>query len=310
MSAPSLFRRVRRRLKDALYGAGLRLVKAYAMRLSDESAWRLGVWLGRVGYRLARREATRARANLAQAFPDWSSAKVAATARACFENLGANVVEILRFDRLRPETIGERVELVGVEHLDAALRKGRGCIALTAHFGNWELLAAALSQYGFRVDAIARELRSRSLNHLLTVQRTLGGYRALSRTSALREVIRSLRDNRVLGVLADVDTAVASVFVNFFGRPAATPVGPVVLSQRCGAEVVPLFIRRVDRFRHRVEAYPALEWYRSGDATRDLERNVQQYTDLIEAQIRSAPEQWIWLHERWKRQPVGGSVSS
>jgi KDO2-lipid IV(A) lauroyltransferase len=303
-------RLVRRRVKDAFYGASLRLLRARVARLSDDAAWRLGIRLGSVCRRVASREAERAKANLALAFPDRSSQDIEAMTRLCFAHLAVNVVEILRFERLGSETIRDTVEFVGAEHLDAALQKGKGCIVLTAHVGNWELLAAALAHHGFRTDAIVRELRSRSLNRMLTVQRTLGGYRPLSRTADIREAIRSLRDNRLLGVLPDVDTAVASVFVEFFGRPAATPVGPVMISRKFGAAVVPIFIRRVDRFRHRVEAHPALEWYESGNARHDLVVNVQKYTSLIEAQIRLAPEQWIWMHERWKRQPDTAPVGS
>ena len=310
MALNQTLRRVRRCVKDAFYGTSLRLLRAWVARLSDDAAWRLGVGLGRVYYRLASDEAKRAKANLKVAFPDRSPEEIEAIARSCFENLAVNVVEILRFDRLRPETISGAVEFVGAEHLDAALRNGKGCIALTAHVGNWELLAAALTQNGFRTDAIVRELRSRSLNRLLTVQRTLGGCRPLSRTAQVREAIRSLRDNCVLAILPDVDTSVASVFVDFFGRPAATPTGPALISQKFGASVVPIFIRRVDRFRHRLEAHPALEWYESGDTERDLAANVQRYTAIIEAQIRSAPEQWIWMHERWKRQPDAAPVES
>lgn len=285
-------------MKDALYEGIVRLVRRWVGRLSDDAAWRWGVWLGRGAYRLARKQVAQTRAHLALAFPERSPEERETLARACFENLGVNFVEVLRFDRLTPETVAERVEMVGAEHLDAALKEGKGCIGLTAHIGNWELLAAALVQKGYRVDALVRELRSRTLNRLLTAQRKWGGYRPLSRTADLREAIRSLRDNRLLGMLVDLDTSVASVFVSFFGRSAATPIGPVLLSQRLGVPVVPLFIRRLDRFRHRIEVYPALKWKED-----DLTANVQQYTSLIEAQIRSAPEQWIWMHQRWKRQP-------
>lgn len=301
----SVWRRARRRVKDALYGGVVRLLRRWVGGLSDAAAWRWGVWLGRGAYRLARRQVAQAKANLALAFPERSPDEREALARACFENLGVNFVEILRFDRLTPETVAARVELVGAEHLDAALKEGKGCIGLTAHLGNWELLAAALVQKGYRVDALVRELRSRTLNRLLAVQRKWGGYRPISRTAGLREAIRALRDNRLLGVLVDLDTSVASVFVSFFGRAAATPIGPVLLSQRLGVPVVPLFIRRLDRFRHRIEICPALKW--DGN---DLAANVQQYTSLIEARIRSAPEQWIWMHQRWRRQPGVSSLGS
>ena len=172
-----------------------------------------------------------------------------------------------------------------------------------AHFGNWELCGAALSWLGLPFSALVRDLRSQTLNRLLTAQRHAAGIRTISRDRSLRSAVRTLKENGVLAILADIDTAVEGRFVEFFGRPAYTPVGPVVLSQRYGSPTVPVFLRRTEGPYHRLEIGPPIEWAASSDSESALVENVARFTRIIEDRIRSAPEQWVWMHPRWRTQP-------
>jgi KDO2-lipid IV(A) lauroyltransferase len=296
-------RTFRRWFKDTVYGVSVRAVRIAVRSLSDDAALALGRRLGRWAYRLLPSEAGRARRQLLASFPDKTAAEAAHIAGRVFEHFGMTAAEVLRFGRLRPDNVRDYVSLVGAEHMDRALAAGRGFLGLTAHFGNWELLAAALVLYGYPVSALARPLRSRTLQRLVAEQRGCTGVQYIPRDSGLREAVRALARNRALGVLADVDTDVQGVFVQFFGRPAHTPVGPVLLSQRYGAPALPMFLYRVDGPRHRLEVHPPIKWQDTGDAAEDLRVNVARYAQVIEAQIRRAPEQWIWTHDRWKTRP-------
>jgi len=293
-------RRVRRLIKDAGYGLGIHSLRLAVGSLSDRAAGDLGRWLGRRAARIAASDFARARRQFAAAFPERSPSEVDENVLRCFEHLGMCVVEILRFDRLTTRNIADRVELVGREHIDAARERGNGFIGLTGHYGNWELLAAALVLNGIPVSAIARDLRSRTLGRLLVRQRSRVGVESISRDGGAREAVRALRANHALGVLADVDTSVQSVTVDFFGRPAKTPVGPVRLSQRFGSPAIPLFLTRLDDGRHRLDVHPPIVWQDTGDPDADLVANTSAFTRVIESQIRRVPHQWIWMHPRWK----------
>ena len=296
-------RRTVQRLRRACYGPIARGLRVAVARLSDETASELGRRLGDAAYACAATAAGRARRQLAEAFPERTPDEVESLARRCFEHHGMSVVEILRFGRLSRQTIGDYVEVSGVEHIEAALARGRGVIALMAHFGNWELGAAALALNGVPVAAVARDVRSTALNAVLVEQRRRVGVTTLSRQRSLRGIVSVLNGNGVLAILPDVDTAVRGVFVDWFGRPALTPIGPVAISRKYGAPTVPVFLRRVEACRHRLEISPAIEWPRDGESDEDVEANTAGIADVIQDQIRSAPEQWIWMHPRWKTRP-------
>ena len=291
-------RRARRFWKDLAYRIGIRSLQTASLSLSDKRAEEVGRTLGRMAYRAAKSEAERARSQLAAAFPEKPPDEIADLAERCFENLGVCVVEILRFERINRANIAEYVEIDGREHLDAARENGGGFVALMAHFGNWELGAGSLPLYGYPVTALARTLRSKTLDATLNAQRERLGFRAISRDGSLREAVRALKGNEGLVVLADVDSdALDGEFVEFFGRLAHTPVAPVVWSQRYDAPALPVSLRRIDGLRHRLEVKPPMEW------CDDLAENTRRFTRVIEDQVRAAPEQWIWMHPRWRTQP-------
>lgn len=223
-------------------------------------------------------------------------------ARRVFVGLGKTVMEWWVVDRFSPARLRRIVEVHGLCHLDRALAKGRGVIALSAHFGNWELLAITLAGHGYRGGVLARPLRYPEYEQALWGMRARKGVATVARGS-LKDVTRVLRDHQIIGMMTDQDTdSLEGVFVEFFDRPAYTPVGPAALSLATGAPIVPCFLVRMGgRFRLTLEEPITIE--RTGDRARDLVEITQAWSRVVETYLRRYPDQWVWMHERWKTSP-------
>lgn len=191
------------------------------------------------------------------------------------------------------------VDFEGWERIEMARAAGRPLLILTGHCGNWELLAAALNVAGLGMAVVGRELDDQGLQARLLGLRSRFGSRTIVRGTpgAARDLLRTLRAGGALGMLIDQDTRVDGVWVDFFGRPAYTPVGAAEIALRLGACVLPTFIERLDDGGHLATIQPALALPGEPRAA------TQAMTERIEAQIRRVPEQWVWLHRRWRRQP-------
>ena len=209
----------------------------------------------------------------------------------------------MQLPRMSPETLHQLVTFEGREHIDKALAQGRGAIILTAHFGNWELLGASLLAHGYTIRGITRQLRSKRLEAIVSSYREKVGWQGIDRDRAVREVLRCLNRNELIAILADVDTHTRGIFVDFFGKPAYTPYSPVAFALKTGAAILPTFIVRQPDNSHRAIIEAPLPLQQSGEKEEDLLVNTQQFTKVIESYIRRYPEQWIWMHERWKTQP-------
>ena len=305
----------------------IRLAIVWAVALLQALAgvlpWRLGVALGgRVGWLAfaalpgARR---RALAHLAIAFPDGAgdssvtldrclAADHRAIARRSFVNLGRSAFEVLMLSRRSHPPIERLCAIEGEERLKAALAAGRGVIFLTGHLGNWELMAALVTRRGYPASVVATPVYDPRLDRRLVDARARHGVHTISRgsPSAARHLLSGLRRNAILGMLIDQDTDVDGVFVPFFGRPAYTPAGPAALALKTGAPVIFGFILREGAFRHRLILQGPVELIRTGDPALDIRENTARFTREIERFIRSHPDHWVWMHNRWKRQPPAG----
>jgi len=280
-----------------------KLVCACVARLPRKVALSFGAFLGTIACWFAshQRELARRHITLSLELKDAFATKK--LVRRCFQNMGKNVIEFIRFPHMSDEQTREIVIFEGKAHIDSALAQGRGAIILTGHFGNWELLAASLVAQVAPLSPIARRLRSRRLDALVRAYREKAGYLSIDRDKATRDALRCLRRNELLGLLADVDTSVDGVFVDFFGRPAYTPYSPVAIALKTGAAILPTFIVRQPDDSHRVIVEPPLVLQKTGNREQDFLVNTQNFTEIIESYVRRYPEQWIWMHERWKTQP-------
>jgi KDO2-lipid IV(A) lauroyltransferase len=293
-----------RKIKWFIYYMVAVAARWIASFLPRKLALNLGVLLADLLFLFSRREKARALGNLSAAFGEEKSpGDILRVCHNCFENLGKGLMEVLQFPRLTSENLGKLVAFEGEENIDNALKMGRGAIILTAHFGNWELLGASLALSGYRVSFIVRPVRSPRLDVLLNRNRESTGVKCIPRGTSIRNALRCLRCNGLLGILADIDTRVDGVFVDFFGRPTFTPRGPVSIALRTGAALLPTFIIRQKDDTHRIAVEEALELKITGALEEDIRVNTARFTKIIESYIREYPEQWIWIHQRWKTQP-------
>ena len=262
-----------------------------------------GSLLGGIAYLVLSRERKNAIENLNIAFSHEKSARdIKRVCRESFQNLGINLIELLRFPKLDRENIDKLVTIKGEDRIDTAIENGKGAIMLTAHLGNWELLAAYAALKGYPINVVARNIYYEGYNDMLVRLRESKGMKVIYREDVKR-MFHSLKNNELLGILADQDTdKVDGVFVKFFNELAYTPTGPVALSIRSGAPLIPCFIIRGNG-RHTIFVEEPLPILRTGDKDKDLLVNTERYTKVIEEWVRRYPSQWVWLHQRWKTKP-------
>ena len=213
-------------------------------------------------------------------------------------------MEWLVLPRLSAGAIQQLIDSEGVEHLRRALARGNGAIALTAHFGNWELIPIYLRSLGFEGGVLARRLRYPEYESFLISLRGMRGIPTFVRGGSLKEVAKLLRANQIIGMLPDQDIdSVEGTFVTFFGHPAYTPLGPAALSLMTGAPILPCFlIREQDRCKLMIE--PPIPMPETNDRAHALNQVTQAWSGVIESYIRRFPDHWVWMHRRWKTQPV------
>ncbi len=270
---------------------------------------RLGLWIGRclgkaVFYLL---KSTRKIAldNLDVAFSSSKSAEEKRLiAREVFENLGKNLIEVVSLIKFNKRNIDRYIKCKGLETIERLLEQGKGGIVLSAHFGNWELMAHYFAIKGYKVNVIARHMRIEQFEQFLARVRKRHGVNILYRDASAKDAISILKKNEFVGVMLDQDMdSVSGVFVDFFGRPAYTPNGPAVLNLLTGAPIIPCFMVRKD-FGHEILIDRPIELSRAGNREKDISENTQRCTRVIEDYVRGFPSQWVWLHRRWKTRPT------
>jgi KDO2-lipid IV(A) lauroyltransferase len=277
----------------------------------------MGGWLGRLGYYLdfPRRRLTLK--HLGKAYgAEMDERRRRRVARGVYENLGRSSAEICLAKRRGKAFLRGRYTFSGVEHVQACREQGRIIVLLTGHLDNWEMAGAAVTQLlELPVLAVTRAQSDSLLEQWLSETRHRLGMRVHSRGADARGLLARLRHGDILVALVDQDTRGPGCFATFFGRPAYTQTGPAALALRLGAAMIPITSRRnPDGHTHhvafgpplRIDAPPEAETLSPSAArARDAEAATRQITALMEETIHQAPDQWVWFHERWKRQPEG-----
>ena len=295
---------MRRARRHALEAAAARITTAIVRRLPRPVVLAIGRGLGRIWAALDRRHLRIAAENLRRAFPDWDEARVQATAIGVYTHFAAVLLEILWMEGRPVEELLALTEIEGLEHMKAALAQGRGVVSPIAHLGNWELQGVATAPLIGPSAVIARPLDNPALDRRLVSFRASTGNIVIYKQKALAQVLKSLRQGRVVAVMLDQNVQAGDgIFVRFFGRPACTTTVAAALAIKTGAPVVPAHcVRRADG-RYRMAYGPLVEWTGSGRRDEDIKALTQQLTTVIEGWVRETPEQWLWLHRRWKTQP-------
>ena len=278
-----------------------RLMSILILALPTRIGLIIGQALGSLSFYILKKERKKALENLDIAFGDSKTGRQKRTiARSVFENLGKNLIEVISIQKFNRIGINRYISCRNIDILRRFVRQDKGVIVLSAHFGNWELLAHYLSLNGFPMSVIARRVRMDELEAFLARIRKKNGLNVLYRDASAKEVIDLLKNNRFVGIMPDQDMdSISGVFVDFFGKSAWTPNGPAVLNFLTGVPIVPCFIARRGSG-HEVLIGDPVELVKTGDRKKDILENAQRYTRVIEGYIKRFPEHWVWFHDRWK----------
>jgi len=292
-------------VRDRLEYLGFRLVVGVLRLLPEGFANAIGSALGTFVGSVLRIRRDVVDGNLVRAVPDRASEERARLARASYRHLGREAVATFRLAYESAARVRERTEVEGLEALWAALAEGRPCLVVTGHLGNWEVGGAALAARGVPLDGIALTQRNPLFDRELVRNRARLGMEIIPRGGAGGAVRRSLSAGRVAGFVGDQNAGHRGVFVDFFGVPASTARGAALFAVRRDAALfVGAALRRSPGAPARYDVRIAeVEVHRTGDTEEDVRRATAAHTAALERWVREAPEQYFWVHKRWKTRP-------
>jgi Kdo2-lipid IVA lauroyltransferase/acyltransferase len=291
----------RSRLRDAVeYAAALGVIGslAYTPRPLAEALARM--YAGMLDRLIPRLRRT-AQQNLRMVMPELDAGGQERVINGVFRSIARLLVAFSRFPRLSRDNIGQWIRYEGYEHFDAAKRAGAGVLFATAHLGNWELSAFAHALLSEPMHLVVRPLDNPLIDGLVARRRTLSGNRLIGKKDFARSILTALKQNEAVGILIDQNSSADSgVFVDFFGIPACAGTGFAKLAAHSGAAVIPGFALWSEKERRYV-----LRFYSPVPVTGDVETDTRALQGMLEQLIREHPDQWLWIHRRWKTRPAG-----
>jgi Kdo2-lipid IVA lauroyltransferase/acyltransferase len=288
------------------YGAA-KSIFAVIGSLPANQAIQLGTVLGRIGYLFAGNLRRTAETNLKLAFPEMTAEQRSEIIRGCFESLGRELGLFSKFSNRSKPLVLSVLEPQGLENLKTDKKNGRGRIYFTAHFGAWELTSYAVGLLEEPFSFLVRKIDNDMIERMVDRRRTSGGNLTLDKLAAARTMVRILRSGGSVGLLPDLNTLDdEAIFVDFFGVPAATNYLMAKIALRTQSPIIPVFAPwDAQRKKFLLQIQPAIQVELTGDEEEDVKRVTQKFTSVIEEQIRRYPEQWLWVHKRWKTRPPG-----
>jgi KDO2-lipid IV(A) lauroyltransferase len=295
---------VTREKRYAVEARAAAIVQALVRPLPRRWTLGLGRALGRLLADLDPRHVAIAAENLRQAFPHWDEPRRLRTARAVYAHFGQTLLDILWMAKQPRERLLSLIVEEGRENADGVRASGRGVVYVTGHFGNWEFYGVAFGWLGEPVGVVARPLDNPALEARLTAFRTRSGNTVISKRRALQDILRLLRQGAGVAILVDQNVQEQDgIFVEFFGRPAATTTVAAALAVKTGCALLPVHCEARPDGRYKFVYGRPLEWTTTGNRQDDIARLTQELTTVIEGWVRERPEQWLWMHRRWKTQP-------
>jgi KDO2-lipid IV(A) lauroyltransferase len=301
----STFKQIRKNIKYTLLVAAIKVLLVVIRKLPRKVSMGLCGGVGAMAFRLLKEERLKTLNNLTTAYGDEkSAAEIYAMAKEVWINLGKSGAEFaIKMGQDDPEEFFKDLEVRGNEYLQEAIQRGRGILGLISHMGCWEGTALGLPMLGIPAYAIGKKLGNERLNTLLFESRGKKGVLTLARGSSYKTILRVLSENNLIGILIDQDTEVRGVFVDFYGKPAYTPIGAAMLAMDSGAPVLPMFYLKKQDDTYEFVIEKEIPLADTGNRRQDMEENTRRFHRVIEEYIRKYPTQWVWMHNRWKTTP-------
>ena len=297
------YNRIRRRVRSAILVPIFRFSIAVCGWVPRWCSHLFFSSMGGIGYYVVGRDRRRTITHLTQAFGDrYSPRQIRSMARQVFRNLGHSFADFMIGQSVKTvEDLEEILSVEGGEHLENAYKKGKGVVVVIGHLSCFELIAP-YSSLRYPTFIVGARLDDERMDAMLVKTRERHGATNIYKGEANLKLFRALKQGGVLGLLIDQDIAVKSAFVDFFGRPAATPIGPALLVQRTGAACLCAAVQRIGSKQH-LTFTPEIEFTRTEDPEADLVTNTARFSKIIEGFIRETPTQWVWMHRRWRTRP-------
>jgi Kdo2-lipid IVA lauroyltransferase/acyltransferase len=276
--------------------------KRFLARVPHKHIFRIGKLIGRLVYYIDVPHRRIVRRNLAFAYPEWSREQIKNISQRIFQNLGITFLEIIQLVALSREDILERVRVVGLENLQRAQQSKQGLVIVSAHLGSWEMgLLYACCILEKPSLGVAKRIRFAPLNRRIQRLRTRFGLKIIYKKGALPEMRQMIRRGGILGLLVDQSRRSEGVEVTFFGHKVTATPAAAFLAIRYNCPVLPIFCVREANGQLTMEVKSPLDIKRAGDLRTDVQANTQAITDIVEKAVRKYPDQWFWVHKRWKK---------
>jgi KDO2-lipid IV(A) lauroyltransferase len=273
------------------FGAGQR----FFLKKDVVVAERRGEMFGELAFRVLKSRRMRTISNLQLAFPEWSDQKRFDVARGVFRHFGLITADFLRTPLRTADELLQNMEVEGLEFYEEAKSLDKGIIACTGHLGNWERFGHWMIVSGRKISVVARDANQGAVQERVSKIREMTGLTVLSRGDSARPILQKLRKKEVIGILADQNSD--DCYVPFFGKPCGTVLGPAVLHQRTGAALLPSFCVRTGPGRYKVVIRAPVDL---ANVEESPEKIMTELNAALESVIREYPEQWLWMHDRWK----------
>ncbi len=282
----------------------LKIFNLIVSRLSEDKRCRLAKRLANLLYLIPLKHKKIILDNLRFAFKEKSKEEISKLAKSVYQNLTLSLFEMLTLSS-SPRGYNQAIEVLGLKNLDQALLAGKGAVAISCHLGNFALLGEKMASLGYPFTMVMRDPKDKRVAdffHKILDKQEVKVIPDRPITACVRSCFASLKKREILYLMLDQNVGEGGVFVNFLGREASTHTGPVVFSLKTGAAIIPMFIVRKDNH-HQIIIEPEVKLGKFSNYEEDLSGNTAVLSEIIESFIRRYPEQWWWLHQRWKRQP-------
>lgn len=243
--------------------------------------------------------------NLFFVYPHLTEIKIKKMAKKIYQNLCMVILEFFQMGKINAGNVDQFVEIEGLKNLEITLKKGKGAILITGHLGNWEIIPFVLKFKKYIVNSIYRPFDNIFLEHWINKIRERNSGKMIPRGKGNKEALRVLKNKGILLLLIDQNSAKHGIFVNFFGKLAATVQGPAVFSLHTNTPVIPLYSIRKAPTKHQIKIFPEIQLVQTENEEENIRLNTNNFNKIIEGFIKENPLQWLWLHPRWNTRPQG-----